>query len=94
MEVECSVSFNQEKIKDNYSTDEDNVLKDFYIPVLKESVSYDRAVGYFSSQGLLKFLQGIDGLLKNNGKMRLVIGDTLSDDEYASIKNSDDYQDV
>jgi superfamily II DNA or RNA helicase len=88
------MAFDKEKIKDNYSTDEDNVLKEFYIPVLKESVSYDRAVGYFSSQGLLKFLQGIDGLLKNNGKMRLVIGDTLSDDEYASIKNSDDYQDA
>ena len=85
------MAFDKDKIKNNYSTDENDVLKEFYIPVLKESISYDRAVGYFTSQGLLKYLQGIDGLIKNNGKMRLVIGDTLSDDEYESINNSDNY---
>lgn len=88
------MGFNKKEIKFNYSTDEDNVLRDFYIPILAKSISYDRAVGYFSSQGLLKYLQGIDGLVKNNGKMRLIIGDTLSDDEYYAIKNSGNYQDV
>lgn len=88
------MAFDRNNIKFNYSTDEDNVLSDFYIPVLSESVSYDRAVGYFSSQGLLKYLQGVDGLIRNNGRMRLLIGDTLSDDEYFAVKNSEDYRDV
>ena len=86
------MAFDKSKIKNNYSTDKDNVLKDFYIPVLKEAVSYDRAVGYFSSQILLRYLEGLDGLIKNNGKMRLVIGDSLSDDEYDAVKNNDNQE--
>ena len=82
------MAFNKSIIKNNYSTDKDNVLKDFYIPVLKEAVSYDRAVGYFSSQVLLRYLEGLDGLIKNNGKMRLVIGDSLSEEEYKAIKEN------
>ena len=82
------MAFNKKQIKNNYSTDKDNVLKDFYIPVLKEAISYDRAVGYFSSQVLLKYLEGLDGLIKNNGKMRLVIGDSLSEEEYKTIKEN------
>jgi|LWDU01.1.fsa_nt_gi superfamily II DNA or RNA helicase len=88
------MAFNKEEIRYRYSTDKNNVLKDFYIPVLRESVLYDRAVVHFSSQGLLKYLQGIDGLVENNGKMRLIIGDTLTDDEYLAIRNSNDYEDV
>ena len=82
------MAFNKNKIKNNYSTDRDNVLKDFYIPTLKEAVSYDRAVGYFSSQVILRYLEGLDGLIKNNGKMRLVIGDSLSEDEYKAVKEN------
>jgi len=77
-------------LKSSYSTDTDNVLKDFYIPTLKNAVSYDRAVGFFSSNALLKMLEGIDGLINNNGYMRLVIGDTLSDEEYEAVKFTDD----
>jgi len=82
------MAFDKDKIKNNYSTDKDNVLKDFYIPVLKEAVSYDRAVGYFSSHIFLRYFEGLDGLIKNNGKMRLVIGDSLSEDEYKAVKES------
>ena len=83
------MAFDRNKIKNTYSTDKDNVLKDFYIPVLKEAISYDRAVGYFSSQVILKYLEGLDGLIKNNGRMRLVIGDSLSEEEYEAVKESD-----
>jgi hypothetical protein len=82
------MAFDKEKIKNNYSTDKDNVLKDFYIPVLKEAVSYDRAVGYFSSGVILRYLEGLDGLIRNNGKMRLVIGDSLSEEEYEAVKEN------
>ncbi len=82
------MSFNQEKIRLNYSTDKHNVLKDFYIPALKTAKSYDRAVGFFTSKALLYILQGLDGLMKNEGKMRLVIGKALTDEEYESISDT------
>lgn len=88
------MSFDREKIKTSYSTDKDNVLKDFYIPVIGKANSYDRAVGYFSTSGLLTFLRGVGGLVENNGKMRLVIGDSLTGDEYAALKNSNNRDEV
>ena len=78
----------------DFSTAEDNVLKKFYIPALKESIKYDGAIGFFSTHGLFRVLQGIEGLVKNNGKMRLVIGKPLKDEEYNALmenKISDQY---
>jgi superfamily II DNA or RNA helicase len=78
----------KENIRGNYSTDKHNVLGEFYLPTLKYATSYDRAVGYFSSKALLHIIQGLDGLINNGGKMRLVVGSPLKDDEYDSIKNN------
>ena len=75
-------------IRGSYSTDKHNVLGDFYIPTLTNATSYDRAVGYFSSKALLHIIQGLDGLIANGGKMRLVIGSALTDEEYDAIKNN------
>jgi len=86
------LSFPELNINPTYDTDEDNVIRDFYIPVLSNSLSYDRAVGYFNSASFIKTLPGIDGLMKNNGKMRLILGDTLSDSEYDAITQNN--QDV
>jgi len=81
------MALDKEKIKANYSTDKHNVLGDFYIPALNNATSYDRAVGYFSSNALLYIIQGLDGLIKNNGKMRLIVGSPLTQDEYDSINS-------
>ena len=79
----------QDKIKGSYSTDKDNILGDFYLPVLSNATRYDRAVGYFSPEALLWIIQGLDGLIKNDGRMRLVVGSRLDDDEYDAIKNTE-----
>jgi len=79
----------KDSIKATYSTDKDNILGGFYIPVLNNATSYDRAVGYFSTEALLWIIQGLDGLIKNEGTMRLVVGSRLDDDEYEAIRNND-----
>ena len=43
----------KDSIKATYSTDKDNILGNFYLPVLKNATRYDRAVGYFSTEALL-----------------------------------------
>lgn len=80
------MGFDKDTIRPNYSTEESSLLSDFYIPSLSESVEYDRAVGYFSPAMLTYALQGLDGFVRGNGKMRLVIGEEVSDDEYEAIK--------
>jgi len=69
-----------------YRAGDQNLFQDFYKPALKLADSYDRAVGFFSSQSLVSNLQGISGLIKNEGRMRLVIGHPLDDDEFTAVK--------
>jgi len=79
------MTLDKEKIKPNYSSNKHNVLGEFYIPALSNATRYDRAVGYFSSKAILHIIRGIDGLIKNDGEMRLVIGSPLTEEEFNSI---------
>lgn len=72
-------------LKHEYRSFEDNVVQDFYIPVLQKSVRYDRAVGFFSSTALIEITRGLTGLFKNNGKIRLIISPKLSEDDIKAI---------
>lgn len=69
-----------------YKSGTHNLLQDFYTPALKHAVQYDRAVGYFSANILSSNLLGISSLVKNGGRMRLVIGEPLSEEEFAALK--------
>lgn len=80
------MSLQDVEVKDEYRSLIDNIAKDFYIPVLQESISYDRAVGFFSSSILVEISKGISGLIKNGGKIRLVASPYLSDDDVTAIR--------
>lgn len=60
-------------IKSSYDTIQDDLLVDFYIPVLEHAKRYDRISGFFSSTSLAIAARGIAGLIRNKGKMRLLI---------------------
>ncbi|MFC7198927.1 helicase-related protein [Halospeciosus flavus] len=53
------------------------LVNEFYIPALERSIRYDRVAGYFSSSALAVASRGIDALVENGGKMRLVVGAEL-----------------
>lgn len=72
-------------IQSIYSTDKHNVAEDFYVPILKESIFYDRVAGYFNSQALSYFSKGLEGLYFNNGHYRLLISNQISEDDYRML---------
>ena len=80
------MSFLKYKIKNEYRSLKDNVIQDFYIPVLKESVTYKRAVGFFSSSALVEISKGISYLARNNGKIQIVASPYLSDEDIEAIQ--------
>jgi hypothetical protein len=49
-------------------------------------VRYDRTTGYFSADTLTLALRGIEGLVRNGGHMRLIVGCTLDAPEVATTK--------
>src|SRR5262245_15905003 len=70
-----------------YRSDEDNILEDFYIPALRTSVQYDRAVGFFSAGMLSLAAQGLSSLIESDGRMRLIIGGDLDEADFNAIEN-------
>ena len=78
-------SFQDLNLKPVYRTGEDNLFTDFYRPLLSSAIRYDRAVGFFSSEILSCNLKGLSSLVRNNGRMRLIIGEPLEKDEYEAI---------
>lgn len=72
--------------KTKYDSDELSLVSEFYVPALQCAVRYDRSTGYFSSRVLTLAARGIEGLVRNDGRMRLVVGCTLAPDEVAAIE--------
>ncbi len=73
-------------LKMEYYSLVDDVTNEFYIPLLKNAVSYKRAVGYFSSSSLIELSTGISGLIKNGGEIKLIASPNLSEDDINAIR--------
>lgn len=80
--------FNQLTLKPSYYTKTDNsdIVKEFYNPVLSVAIEYDRVSAYFSSKALAAYAKGLSGLINNGGKMRLIVSLEISEDDFYSIK--------
>ena len=75
-------------LKQEYRSPRDNIVNDFYIPLLKEANLYKRSVGFFSSSSLLEISYGITHLINNNGKIQLIASPHLSDEDIEAINKA------
>jgi len=73
-----------------YRSVDSDILNDFLIPCLENSVLYKRAVGYFTSASLAEAARGLVGLVKNHGRMLLVASPRLTDEDIEKIKKGYD----
>ena len=81
------MSFQDIDIKPEYRSLLDNVVSDFYNPLLNEAVLYRRAVGFFSSSALIEITNGIQGLLQNNGRIELIASPRLTPEDIEAIED-------
>lgn len=73
-------------LKKEYRSPKDDVVQDFFNPVLSCSKIYKRSVGFFSSTALVEITKGISELVKNGGKIQIVASPKLSDEDIEAIK--------
>lgn len=72
-------------IKKVYSSEYDDIVDLYYVPILSESVEYYRMAGFFSSSSLAISARGLINLIKNGGKMKLITSPKLSPEDYNTI---------
>ncbi len=82
------MSFRDLPLKVSYETGIDDLIEDFYIPVLECAHRYDRIAGFFSSTALALAARGLSGFINNGGKMRLLTCPRLSKGDIDSINQA------
>ena len=73
-----------------YTPDDGDLVSLFYVPALRDAERYDRLTGYFSASALRLAARGIEGLARNDGRMRLVVGCTLDAAEVEAIEEGEE----
>jgi Superfamily II DNA/RNA helicases, SNF2 family len=77
-----------------YTPEEGDLIRQFYVPTLEDAVRYDRLTGYFNAIALALAARGIEGLVRNHGHMRLVVGCTLEPPEIEAIERGERLRDL
>ena len=65
-------SFVNLNLRSSYESGQDDLVEEFYAPVLRCAKSYDRIAGFFTSSSLAIAAKGMAGFIRNHGVMRLI----------------------
>ena len=76
------------EIKKAYDSDEDDLVTDFYMPVLSRAIKYYRRSGFFSSSSLAVSARGIGDLIRKDGEMKLICNVHLSKEDHDILKKA------
>lgn len=80
------MNFTDINIKEEYRSLQDDIVGEFYTPLLSCSKKYQRAVGFFSSSALIEISEGVSGLVKHGGKIEMVASPKLSEEDILAIE--------
>lgn len=77
-----------------YTPEDGDLVRLFYVPALEDARRYDRLTGYFNAGALALAARGIEGLIRNKGRMRLIVGCTLEAPEIEAIECGEKLRDL
>lgn len=80
------MSYKDLNIKRSYiSCGEENIAKSFLVPMLKQTKTYRRCAGFFSSGVFGPIIDGIVALSRNGGKIEIIASPQLSSEDIEAI---------
>ena len=72
-------------LKQEYRSDRDDVVSEFFIPCLTNSIQYDRTIEFISVKSLSTLTFGLENIQDHHAKIRLVTGHRFSTSDLNSI---------
>lgn len=72
-------------LKFYYDNDEDNLINEFYNPVISVARKYKRATGFFSSSSFWEIVDGLQNFIECQGKIQLIVSPNLSKEDIEAI---------
>ena len=88
------MSYSDIELLRSYKTNKNDIVREFYLPSLNQSVLYKRAVGFFSSTALIELSKGISGLIRNGGKIKFIVSPLLSEEDISAIERGYDEREI
>ena len=73
------------QLKQEYRSDRDDVVAEFFIPCLSNSIQYDRTIEFVSVKSLSTLTFGLENIQDHHAKIRLVTGHRFSTTDLNSI---------
>ena len=73
------------QLKQEYRSDRDNVVTEFFIPCLSNSIQYDRTIEFVSVKSLSTLTFGLENIQDHHAKIRLVTGHRFSTSDLNAI---------
>ena len=64
----------QVSLKLQYRTDRDNLVTEFFVPCLSNSIEYDRAIEFVTLKSISTLSLGLQNFAEHEGKIRLITG--------------------
>ncbi len=61
-------------LKEEYRSDRDDIISEFFIPCLSNCIEYDRCIEYVTIKSLTTLTLGFDNFAKNKAKLRMITG--------------------
>jgi len=61
-------------LKEEYRSDRENLIEEFFIPCLDNCIEYDRAIEYVTLKSLTGYYFGLKSFLENRVQIRIVTG--------------------
>ena len=79
-------------LKQEYRSDKDDVVSEFFIPCLTSSIQYDRTIEFISIKSLSTLSFGLENIQDHHAKIRLVSGHRFSTRDLNIISKLFDHQ--
>ena len=61
-------------LKEEYRSDRDDIVSEFFVPCLSNCIEYDRCIEYVSVKSLTTLAMGFENFVSNQAKMRIITG--------------------
>ncbi len=78
------------KLKAVYDSSEYDLVRDLIVPLLSNSIRYDRGVGFFTSGWLRIASAGLVEFASNGGKARVIMSPIISKDDLEAMKKGEE----
>ena len=83
-----SLSLRNLSLKQEYRSDRDNLVSEFFVPCLSSCIQFDRAIQYVTAKSIHDLWAGFKDLANNNARLRIITGHRFRPEELSILSKS------